>query len=101
MKSPLRRRLLLAYWRLVPRSRPETCKRCWRRVNPSFTAPDDLWEPLARWGVLCLPCFARMTAPAHPTHWVLVTETASSQTRQDKLDAITRAHLDERYLPDA
>ena len=25
---------------------------------------------------------------------------ASSQTRQDKLDAITRAHLDDTYLPD-
>ena len=33
--------------------------------------------------------------------WAPLPDDASSQTRQDKLDAITRAHLDERYLPDA
>lgn len=57
----MRRRVLLAYWRLVPRSRPETCKRCWRRVQPSYTVTDSIWRAADgdRWGVLCLACFGK------------------------------------------
>ena len=62
----------LAY-RVRPRLRRETCKRCWRENPVGFSVPDDVWRAAvpARHidHVLCLTCFDRY-ATARGVDWV-------------------------------
>ena len=61
-------------YRMRPRLRRETCRRCWRENPVGFHVPDDVWRAVvpARHcqHVLCLHCFDRF-ATARRIDWTV------------------------------